>query len=136
MTAQHATGPYVQFGAGLTADNNGDRAPAAFDLGEMLLDPRALYTYQPGRAPRIPLSTDPWKGVNGFLGGSWLVLDQAPSTLAVANIAASQTPGAGAIALVSSSGAGITIATSIVRADNGAAVSGLLAIDGATKRLP
>src|SRR5262249_54376301 len=59
-------------------------------------------------------------------------IDQIPSLLADNNIAASQSPGSTSpLTLVSASGAGITISTSITRGDTGAAVTGLLAIDTA-----
>lgn len=104
-------------------DNNPSKGPSLFSCGAGLLDPRAYYGYQPGgQAP-----------VYGFLGVSHMPLIQAvPATLAANNIAASQVPVAGtAMTLVSVTGAGITAGVSINRADTGAAVTGLLAIDGA-----
>jgi hypothetical protein len=124
MAGSHWAGPVIQFGAapyGSNIDMNPDRAPSQFDLGMMLMDPRIPYTYQPGN----PVTSK----VAGWVDGSYIVLDAAPATLNAANIAASQSPGAGAITLTA--GAGVTGSTSIVRADTGAVVTGLLAIDGA-----
>lgn len=126
MSGSHWAGPVVQFGAmpyGSNIDQNPDRSPAMLDLGMMLMDPRIPYTYTPGN----PVTSK----VPGWVDGSYIVLDAAPATLAAANIAASQSPAAGAINLVSVTGAGITAGVSIVRADTGAIVTGLLAIDGA-----
>lgn len=128
------SGPIVQFrsnslGAAGTgsANQNPDAAAATFMHGTALLDPRYMFTYVPGQ------SNNPSAGNSAY---SWLsaevqAIDAVPSAIAATNIAASQSPGAGAITLVSSSGAGITVNTSITRADTGATVTGLLAIDTA-----
>jgi hypothetical protein len=60
------------------------------------------------------------------------VINQVPSTLATNNIAAAQAGVVGAVTLVSSSGAGITVGASTLNANTGQTVTGLLAIDGAT----
>lgn len=127
MTTQASPGPIVQYGqvASGAPDYNPERAPAMFDLGNAILDPRVPFTYYPGNSSTTPFY--------GFIDGSYICCDAAPSTKAAANIAASQTPGAAVrtITLVSSSGSGITVGTSITNASTGATVTGLLAIDGA-----
>jgi hypothetical protein len=111
--------------SGAPSGQNPDSGPSFFHHGVGLLDPRPAYTYYAGQ--------DPTKTFNIFLGTTHIpVLDVAPATAAVAAIAASQTPGAaGNLTLVSSTGAGVTVGVSIVRADTGATVTGLLAIGGA-----
>lgn len=134
MSIEATTGPYVQFrgnplgsaGTG-SANQNPDAAAASFLHGVALLDQRYPFTYAPG------MSTNPSAGATAY---SWLAtecqcIDAVPSAISAVNIAASQSPGAGAISLVSSSGAGITVGTSITRPDTGATVTGLLAIDTA-----
>lgn len=106
-----------------SANQNPQAAPSPLEMGTLLLDPRTPFTYFPGG--------DVSNKVYGQYCGVFQVINAVPSTLAANNIAASQSPGAGAITLVSSSGAGITVGTSITRADTGATVTGLLAIDTA-----
>lgn len=126
MTITAFSGPVVTFNsgvpAGTPANQNPEAGPSLFGHGSGLLDPRAPYTYYPGQDFGSP--------TYGFVGGSYIVVDQAPSAISAVNIAASQSPGAGAITLVSVSGAGITVGQSIVNANTGATVTGLLAIDG------
>lgn len=106
-----------------SANQNPQHAPSPLDMGVALLDPRILFTYYPGSN----VSTKTY----GFLATECQVINQVPSAIATNNIAASQTPAAAALTLVSSSGAGITVGTSITRGDTGATVTGLLAIDTA-----
>jgi hypothetical protein len=125
MSVSAWAGPLIQFGAepyGSNLDVNPDRGPAMLDLGMMILDPRVAYTYLPGQ----PVT----RATMGFVDGEYICVDATPSAIAANNIAASQSPGAGAINLVVASGAGITVGVSITRADTGVLVSGLLAIDG------
>jgi hypothetical protein len=127
MTITANAGPLVTFGQNPQSDYNPDRGPSLFDQGSGLLDPRTPYTYQVGGASPL----------YGFLGSTHIPVIQAiPSALAADNIAASQTPTAGTpLTLVAASGAGITVGVSITRADTGATVTGLLAIDGAASGL-
>src|SRR5262245_24982332 len=125
-----SSGPLVIFGAGIApSDYNGQRGPSALDQWVMLADPRQYVAYQPGQSAT--------SAVAGWLsGGSMCLVDQAPSTSANNNIVAAGTgSGAGNQTLVSSSGAGITVGTSITRIDTGATVTGLLAIDTAQVRV-
>lgn len=114
--------PLGSVGSG-SANQNPQEAPSLFNQAVGLLDPRIPFTYYPGN--------DSVEKVYGWLTSEVLAINQVPSAISAVNIAASQSPGAGAITLVSSSGAGITVSTSITRADTGAAVTGLLAIDTA-----
>lgn len=123
MTISAFTGPVIVSGQGGSQDYNGDRGPSLFDQAFALLDPRNAYTYLPGQRAGQP--------TYGHLMGNIVAVDAVPSAISAVNIAASQSPGAGAITLVSSSGAGITVGTSITNAATGATVTGLLAIDTA-----
>jgi hypothetical protein len=120
----YKSNPSGSSGPAGSANQNPQEGPSPINQGMGLLDPRFPFTYYPGQDNRRPVFM--------FMGGGdYITVNAVPSTLAANNIAASQSPGAGAIVLVSSSGAGITINTTITRADTGAAVTGLLAIDGA-----
>lgn len=127
-------GPLIGFGAAPTlggvADPNLSRSPSIFDQGAGIMDPRFPYCYNPGAAIA---ATEGDAGATGWWGFDRICLvNQVPSTATTTAIAAAQTPTAGTpLTLVAASGAGITVGTSITRADTGALVSGLLAIDGA-----
>lgn len=130
MSGTHFQGPvYLGYRsgslvAGAPAGLNPEVGPNPFHIGMALLDPRVPFTFQPGQG----------FGVKNYVfvsGGRFLCVDQAPSAISAVNLAASQSPGAGAITLVSATGAGITAGVSITRPDTGATVTGLLAIDGA-----
>lgn len=110
------------FGTG-SAGQNPQAGPSPLEMGVALLDIRTPFTYYPGG--------DVSNKVYGFLSNVCQCIDAVPSTIADNNIAASQSPGTSALTLVSSSGAGITVSTSITRGDTGATVTGLLAIDTA-----
>lgn len=73
-------------------------------------------------------------GALGFVGNDILCLDATPATKAATNIAASQSPGAGAITLVSTTGAGVTVtsATQYMPASGVTIPAGVLALDGPT----
>lgn len=125
MTITALSGAIVSFPSGVNgepAGQNPQAGPIYGQHGSALLDIRAPFTYQPG-------------GNNVFYGfgaTNCVAIDQVPSTLAVANIAASQTPAAAALTLVTSSAAGITVGQSIINATTRATVTGLLAIDTKT----
>jgi len=131
MTATAFSGPLVtnlsnpmgSTGTG-SANQNPGPGPCNWAHGDALLDPRYPFTYYQGN--------DVSQKFYGWFGGTMVnVINAVPSALAANNIAASQTPGSAALTLVSASGAGITVGTSITRADTGATVTGLLAIDTA-----
>lgn len=119
-------GPIISFGQGAQSapgqEYNEDAGPSLFYQGTGLLDPRLPYTYSPGNTNYPP---------SAWLSSCMIGIDAVPSAISAVNIAASQSPGAGAITLVSSSGAGITAGVSITNAATGATVTGLLAIDTA-----
>ncbi len=124
MAYTHWTGPLVSFGKASSSDSNPDTPNpgliSAYNIA--LLDTRAPFTYEPGSAASKPFF--------GFLGGELTLIDQAPSTIATANIAALQAQEAGVpLTLVSVDGAGITVGASVVNALTGVLVTGLLAID-------
>lgn len=123
-------GPLIGFGRAKSHDSNGSRSPSLFDQGVGIMDPRSFYMYDPGQ------NADTLQGERGGYGwwgdGRICLVDQVPSTLSTTTIAAAAVPVAGtAMTLVTSSAGGITVGTSIVRADTGATVTGLLAIDTA-----
>ena len=132
-------GPLVAFGQsapsgggiGQAADPNGERSPSMLDQGVGIMDPRVPYAYAPGAA--MGGAAIGYRGCYGWWGTSPILLvNQVPSTLTTTALAAAQVPVAGtAMTLVATTGAGITAGVSITRADTGATVAGLLAIDGA-----
>lgn len=104
-------------------DNNPDWSPSLFSMGAGFADHRAPYAYVPGNS----VGARGWWGIDNIA-----ICNQVPSTASATAIAAAQVPVAGtAMTLVSSSGAGITVSTSITSASTGVLVTGLLAIDGA-----
>jgi hypothetical protein len=133
MSTSAVAGPLVTFGQSTYAaiEYNGEAGPSLFFNGSGILDPRQPFTYTPGQDMGQPIC--------GFLGVDNVnTLNVAPWTLSSAALAAAQTATNGtAFTLVSSnslagSGTGIAVSQTIVRADTGVAVTGLLAIDGGT----
>jgi hypothetical protein len=102
-----------------------------FDQGVGIMDPRVPFSYDPGAVFGGAAIGE--RGAYGWWGTSPIcIVNQVPSTLTVDAIAAPAVPVAGtAMTLVSASGAGITVGASVVNAETGATVTGLLAIDGA-----
>lgn len=127
MTISAFTGPVIAAeehpGGYPSAGGNPEAGPSLFLYAPGMLDPRPPFTYYNGQAFGAP--------VYGFPSGGYVVVDAVPSAISAVNIAASQSPAAGAITLVSVTGAGITAGASVVNALTGATVTGLLAIDGA-----
>lgn len=133
MSITAFSGPVIAFGGGVpgtASDYNADRGPSLFDQGIGLMDPRGPFTYLPGQRAGQP--------TYGFLGTTGIpTISAVPATLAVANIAASQTPVAATpLTLVAATGAGITVGQTITRSDTNVAVAGLLAIDGPSSGKP
>lgn len=120
------SGPLIVYGdrnaqgVGATGSNNAHKAPSLFWGGAGLFDPRGQY--------------DRTKyGALGFTGTTRIpVIDAVPSTAAVANISASQSPAAGAITIVTVTGAGVTVlATALTVWPAGNVIpAGALALDG------
>lgn len=123
-------GPLVVYGqrppigTGATGSENPYIAPSMFYGGLGYLDSRAGYNNTKA-------------GCVGFVGSDILALDATPATLAANNIAASQSPAAGAITLVSTTGAGVTVtsAAQYMPASGVTIPSGTLALDGAVALL-
>lgn len=130
MSISAFSGPLVAFGQSPYpgSEYNPEIGPSLFYGGGGILDPRTVYTYTPGQ--------DFGAVTAGFLGMQDVVsLNIVPYTKAAAAIAAAAATTANtAMTLVASSSAttGIAVAQSIVRADTGAAVTGLLGIDAYT----
>ncbi len=104
------------------ANTNPEDGPSAFAHGQLLLDPRYQFTYNPGQ--------DFGKAVCGWNNTWYEAVNQAPSTKQTNNIATAQTATANT-ALVLTAGTGVTSGVTITRADTGATVTGLLALDSA-----
>lgn len=123
-------GPLVTYGVAQSPPNasNAQIGPNAWYAGDMILDPRGPFTYQPGNGADKPVFG--WPTV-----GNIPILDQAPSTASATNIAAAQVPVAGTpLTLVSSSGSGITVGCKLTNAKTNQVVTGLLGIDVAAAR--
>lgn len=120
------SGPLIVYGdrnpggEASTGASNSQKAPSLLWGGAGLYDPRGQYD-------RVRY------GALGFLGSSDIpVIDAVPSAISAVNIAASQSPAAGAINLVSTTGAGITVlATALTVWPSGTVIPvNALAIDG------
>lgn len=125
MTITANAGPYVSFGQTPSgAEYNPDIGPSLFYGGVGMLDQRVPFGYYPGGVG----PTLGWLGAQDIL-----TVNYVPSALAADNIAASSTPVSGtAVALVSSTAAGITVAAKVINASTGVQATGLLLIDGLT----
>jgi hypothetical protein len=119
------SGPLVVYGSrnplgtGVGGSNNPDIAPSLFYGGANLFDPRSGYNVTK-------------MGAIGMSGGESAVINAVPSAISAVNIAASQSPGASALTLVTVTGAGITVvstATTVWASGNVIPVNAL-AIDG------
>lgn len=119
-------GPVVTFPnasqTGTLTQSNPESGPATFIHGSMYADPRPPYSYKPGQ--------NFGSAVLGWLSIEAQTINQVPSTAVINNIAAAQTAVA-ATALTLTATTGVTSGVSIVRADTGATVTGLLALDTA-----
>jgi len=131
MSITANSGPYVSFGQAPFADYNPEAGPSLFYSGMGLLDPRSIYTYVPGQ--NFGANTLGWLGVDNVL-----TLNTTPPAASGTAIAAAQAITSGMLTagmtLVSSSSAStaVAVAQSIVRADTGVQVTGLLALDAYT----
>lgn len=125
MTIVAFTGPLATFldnplGTGAANTDQDQWAPSLFISGVALQDPRPPFTYANGGVSKV----------YGFAGTQVFAIDAVPSAISAVNIAAASVPVSGTpMALVSASGGGITVGSSIIRSDTGALVTGLLAID-------
>src|SRR6267154_221589 len=117
-------GPNVTFGQSQSFDSNPDSGPNVQYQGDILLDPRGPYTYQPGSLP-TPASIRGWMN-----SGSIPLIDQVPSTLSATNISNTAGVTAGTpLTLASASVSGVTVGCSIISAATGQVVTGLLGLD-------
>lgn len=114
----------------LVQDSNPDLAPSLFDIGAGA--PDARYGFLNGATATAVNATGFWSN------GDYLVVSQVPSTISTTNIAAAANPTSGtAMALVATTGAGITVtsaATTITPTGN-VVPAGALAIDLAPANL-
>lgn len=130
MSISAFSGPVVSFGtaAADSYDNNPEAGTSLFYNGAGILDPRPYYGYNPGQD--FGADTAGWLGTSNIS-----TLNVVPYALSTAGIAAAAaTVAATPMTLVSanSTTTGVSVAQSIARADTGATVTGLLAIDGYT----
>ena len=130
MSISAFSGPVVSFGssASSTSESNPEAGTSLFYAGAGILDPRPFYAYSPGQD--FGADTAGWLGNDGVN-----TLNVVPYTLSnVAIAAAAVTVANTPMTLVSanSSTTGVAVAQSIARADTGATVTGLLALDGFT----
>lgn len=121
-------GPVVTFPSPNTTSyltqSNPEAGPSVFMHGLALADPRQPFSYLPGQ--------NFGKQVSGWVSLKCQTIDQVPYTASAQAIVVATGMVTGAVMpLVSTSGTGITTGVSIVRADTGATVTGLLAIDSA-----
>lgn len=127
MSITALSGPVVSFGQASSSDYNPEMGPSLFIEGAGILDPRTIYTYNPGQNFGSVTA--------GFLGfNNILTVNQVPSALSATNIATSQTPVSGT-ALTLTAGTGVTGSTSITNASTGQTVTGLFALDSAAGRV-
>jgi len=128
------TGPLVSFGQAVGSsagtvnpDYNPQSGPSLFYQGVAILDQRPYYSYKPGQGSSTP--------VYGWWGTDLItVIDAqitAPASNTIAQTQTSTTVTSRTITLTASNTANATIGVSITRADTGATVTGLLAIEGA-----
>lgn len=125
MSVSEITGPLLVTGQTDTVGNaNPDLGPSGFWGGNFLTDWRFAYSAGAPGDPQV---------LGLMMGQDVIAIDQAPSAVATANIAALQNVTNGtAMTLVSASGSGITVTTSATTIlQTGKVVpSGALAIDG------
>lgn len=119
-TASAATGLY-----GLDVEHNNQRAPMWSDLGDMMMDPRVAYAYQPGSSPTAKTF--------GFYNNTGMV-DYVPiaSTAALGAFVTStytSTATSGAFTLATPSSATGTFTTTIIAPETGTTSGSLIAID-------
>lgn len=129
------TGPLVSFGRALVSTNstspsmeyNESQGPSLLYQGQGILDHRPYYTYKPGTASSAPVYG--WWGTDSIL-----VIDKEISAAGENTIALTQsatTATTRTLVLGSTDTANATANVSIRRADTGATVTGLMAIEGA-----
>ncbi len=121
--------PLGSVGTG-SANQNPDSGPCFWEIGDSLVDLRTPFTYIPGSGQMVGGSASSPATYIHYSTASIQCLDAVPSALSANNIALAQTPVAPTV-LTLTAGTGITGSTSITRADTGASVTGLYAIDTA-----
>jgi len=130
MSISAFSGPVISFGSSANDlyDNNPEAGTSLFYAGAGIADPRPYYCYNPGQD--FGSDTAGWLGTSNI--STLNVVPYALSNVAIA--AAAVTVAATPMTLVSANSVttGVSVAQSISRADTGAVVTGLLAIDGHT----
>lgn len=111
------------------AGSNPETGPSFFMHGTMLLDPRLPFTYIPGQ--------NFGKQTSGWITVEAQVINQVPATATSNNVAIAQTATAGtALTLRTANTTGVTAGVTIIRADTGVPVTGLIALDSAMTTVP
>jgi hypothetical protein len=130
MSISAFSGPVVSFGssASSTSESNPEAATSLFFAGAGILDPRPFYAYSPGQD--FGSDTAGWLGNDGVNTLNVVPYTKSNVAIAAAAVTVANTP----MTLVSSNSSttGVAVAQSITRADTGATVTGLLALDGIT----
>jgi hypothetical protein len=129
------SGPLGQFGTVMTTsaatgllgadvEHNSQRAPMFSDLGDMMMDPRVAYAYQPGSG--VTAKT------YGFYNNQFIV-DYVPSTINTSGFATSTQTSTGVTTFAIPSTQGLSsqgfISTTIIAPETGQATGTLIAID-------
>jgi len=130
MSISAFSGPVVSFGtaASSTSESNPEAGTSLFYAGAGILDPRPFYAYNPGQD--FGADTAGWLGTSNISTLNVVPYTKSATAIAAAAVTVANTP----MTLVSTNSAttGVAVAQSIARADTGATVTGLLALDGAT----
>ena len=135
MTITALSGPIISFGQTPTSsaatgllggdlEHNGQRAPSVFDLGQMLMDPRVAYTYQPGSG--VSTKTFGFYDSVGNVDYVPTAITNSASAFVVLTVVST---GVSTYALAAASSANGTYSTTIIAPETGQVTGTLLAID-------
>lgn len=130
MSISAFSGPVVSFGtaASSTSESNPEAGTSLFYAGAGILDPRPFYSYNPGQD--FGSDTAGWLGTSNITTLNVVPYTLSNTAIAAAAVTVANTPMT--LASTSSTTTGVAVAQSIMRADTGATVTGLLALDGYT----
>lgn len=112
-----------------TTDYNTTDGPSLFNCGALIMDPRKIFTYNPGNNYGGSSNALPVYGWLGT-GGDIPLIDQAPTTISTNSIAQTQAVTSSTPLTLTASNTNNVTLTTIVAPESGATIS-VLAIDGA-----
>lgn len=135
MSITAFSGPVVAFGITPTStggtgilgndlEHNSQRAPSVADLGNMLMDPRVAYAYNPGAGP-----TGKVFGLYGNVGSVDYVPTAIANSASAFVVLATVSTGVSTWTLAAASSANGTYSTTIIAPETGQATGTLIAID-------